>query len=73
VKQTPIQKAVEIVGGQSALATALGIKNPAIVWQWVNKVRPVPAKYCVDIERLTKGVVTREQLCPDFPWDRAAA
>ena len=61
---TPIEKAVEVAGGQTALATSLGIKQ-AHVWNWLNRGTPVTASLCVAIERATGGAVTRYELRPD--------
>lgn len=71
---TPSQaaaKAAEIVGTTYELARQLGVKPPT-VHQWVTGDRPVPPKRAVKIEELTGGEVTRQQLCPDFPWNSAA-
>lgn len=63
---TQIERAVEVCGGQSALARAIGgtIKQ-AHVWKWLRAGRP-PAERCRDIERATGGKVTKEQLRPDI-------
>lgn len=61
---TAIKKAVTIKGGQSKLANDLGV-SPQMVWQWVNDLRPVPAKYAIKIEQVTKSAVSRHDLCPD--------
>lgn len=72
----PIERAVQIVGGQSALARAIGgsVKQ-AHVWHWLNKGGAVPAEHCAAIESATNGKVTREDLRPDVfgPVDRADA
>lgn len=62
--KTPIERAVDLVGGQKALADALKIK-PAMVWQWVNGHRPVAAHHCLPIEQATSGAITRHDLRPD--------
>ncbi|HET9701156.1 MAG TPA: Cro/CI family transcriptional regulator [Burkholderiales bacterium] len=54
---------VEIVGGQSALAGALGVK-PQAVQQWVMRNR-VPPERVLAIEGLVKARVTRYELRPD--------
>lgn len=59
-----IQAACKVIGGQAALARALGV-SPAVVNQWVSGVRPVPIERCVAIERATAGAVTRRDLRPD--------
>ena len=66
---SPLKKAIEIVGSQSALARACGVKQ-AHVWNWLNKGRrKVPAEYAVAIERATNKRVTRYQLRPDVFGD----
>lgn len=52
---------------QIALAKAIEAA-PSFVNQWVNESRPVPATYCVAIERVTNGLVTRQELRPDDYW-----
>lgn len=62
--KTPIQKSIEIVGGQTALARSCGVRYQA-VQKWIKKSR-VPAARVLDIERATKGRVTRYELRPDI-------
>ena len=64
-RMTPIELAVELAGGQSALARAIGgdVKQ-AHVWYWLQK-GVVPAEHCGAIETATGGKVTREELRPD--------
>jgi DNA-binding transcriptional regulator YdaS (Cro superfamily) len=65
---TALQKAVEVVGSQVALAAALGVRQ-GHVWKWLNTaVEGVPAKYCPSIERVTGGKVRCEELRPDVDW-----
>ena len=67
-----LKRAVEIAGGQTALAEALGVKQ-AHVWNWLNRDNALPAEYCIPIERATDGRVTRHELRPDiYPDERAA-
>jgi DNA-binding transcriptional regulator YdaS (Cro superfamily) len=63
---TPIELAVEIAGGQAALARAIGgeVKQQH-VWYWLNKGAAVPAEHCGAIEAATNGRVTRKDLRPD--------
>mgnify|MGYP001214907597 CR=1 FL=1 len=68
---TPVEKAIEIIGSQTALARLLEIK-PQSVQQWVKSSK-VPAERVLDIEKATNGKVTRHQLRPDiYPDDQAA-
>lgn len=63
--ESALVKAVQIVGGQSALAAAIGTKQQN-VWWWLNKKRAVPAEFVLPIERATEGKVTKEELRPDL-------
>lgn len=67
-KQTPIQKACEIVGSQANMARILGV-SPSVVNQWVKEIRPVPAEYCMPIVTATKNVVTCFDLLPN-DWQK---
>lgn len=62
-----LKKAIECVGGQSALARAIGGKvKQAHVWYWLNEGgAQVPAEHCIAIEEATAGKVSRHELRPD--------
>lgn len=61
----PIERALDAAGGkQNELASRLSV-TPQALNQWVNGVRPVPAKHCIAIEEATGGAVTRYELRPD--------
>ncbi len=64
--QLPILKAAEIIGSQVALASMLGTSKQNIS-SWIRNSR-IPAEYCPDIERLTNGQVSCEELRPDINW-----
>lgn len=49
------------------LASRLSVP-PSLISQWASGSRPVPPARCPDIERLTGGEVTCEELCPDVDW-----
>lgn len=60
----PIQKAIDLVGGPTALARLLG--NGVLQQHVTNwRRRGVPAERCIDIENAVGGQVTRYQLRPD--------
>ncbi|OYW03315.1 MAG: hypothetical protein B7X11_03380 [Acidobacteria bacterium 37-65-4] len=61
----PLQRAIEILGGQSALARACNVKQ-AHVWNWLHRAKKVPAEQVITIETATKGLVTRSDLRPDI-------
>lgn len=59
-----IEKACDLMGGQSALARACGV-TPQAVQHWVAAGR-CPAERAVAVERATNRKVRREQLRPDL-------
>lgn len=65
-----VQKAIEIVGGQTALARLCNVKQQH-VWRWLNTVEKLPAEHAIAIEHATSGQITRELLRPDIRWERA--
>jgi DNA-binding transcriptional regulator YdaS (Cro superfamily) len=66
-----LSKAIELAGGQAALAEQLGISRAAVN-QWVKGLagerggRPVPAGRCIAIEKIVAARVTRYDLRPDI-------
>jgi len=60
--------ACQHLGSAVALADALGISSPTVS-EWRSGRRPVPIERCVEIEQVTGGAVTRQQLRPD-DWHR---
>jgi DNA-binding transcriptional regulator YdaS (Cro superfamily) len=71
--QTPLQKAIEIAGGQSALARECSVAQ-AHVWHWLHRANSrVPAEHCIAIEKATGGRVTRHDLRPDIYPDEPVA
>jgi DNA-binding transcriptional regulator YdaS (Cro superfamily) len=39
-----------------------------MIYQWITKMRPVSVERCIDLEKVTDGVVTCEELRPDVDW-----
>lgn len=64
---TALQRAIELLGGQAALASCLGLKQQHI-WNWINRDSKIPAEHCPAIERATAGAVRCEELRPDVEW-----
>lgn len=60
-----IKQAIEIVGGQAALARACGVSQPA-VFRWLNGSR-VKADYVMSIVKATDGKVQAHQIRADLP------
>lgn len=70
--KTPLETAVDLAGGQSALARALsktpGQVKQGHVWGWINRDKKAPEEVCPAIESLTG--VRCEALRPDLFWTR---
>ncbi len=62
-----LARAVQIMGGPSAAARALGV-TPQAVSFWLNGQRSLSAEQCIAIERETAGAVKVEELRPDVDW-----
>lgn len=60
-----IQKAIEILGSQAALARACGVTQPA-VFRWLNG-RRVKADHVMSIVKATSGHVKPHEIRPDLP------
>lgn len=66
-----ICRAIDVVGGITKLALAIGVKPPTVS-QWRTGKRRVPAERVLAIERATRGKITRHELRPDI-YPRNAA
>lgn len=62
-----LQQAVDRLGGQAALAAAVGVKQQH-VWNWLSR-KSVPTDHCAAIEAATSRAVMRWDLRPD-DWHR---
>jgi len=76
-EKAALNRAAELLGGQSAVASACGFTDRRHVWPWFNTDRRVPAEHCPSIERATREKVieqghgepvTCEELRPDVAW-----
>jgi DNA-binding transcriptional regulator YdaS (Cro superfamily) len=67
-----VERAVQIAGGQAALARTLDV-TPQAVHQWARGVRQVPIERAQQIERATGGLVPARELRPDLAEIFAAA
>lgn len=62
----PLEKAIQVAGGQSELARKCGASQQQISY-WLHKAKKrVPAEYVIPIERATGGRVSRHELRPDL-------
>ncbi|WP_405127968.1 YdaS family helix-turn-helix protein [Pseudoalteromonas sp. PB2-1] len=59
-----IEKAVNLIGGQTKLASILGTKQ-TVVFHWVHRHGQAPAKYIPRISELTSGEVSVNDLLAD--------
>lgn len=59
-----INKAIDLCGGPSKMASILGV-TPQAVCFWRDGKRKLAAEYCASIEQATNGEVTRRDLRPD--------
>ncbi|WP_018694235.1 helix-turn-helix domain-containing protein [Algicola sagamiensis] len=59
----PLEKAIQKVGSQTALAKVLN-KKQGHVWNWLNRDKKVPAEMVIPIEKVSG--VSRHELRPDI-------
>lgn len=72
-----LHRAAESLGGQAALASALGYSDRRNVYPYFRALDPArfPAEHCPKVERATRAlgdpskVVTCEELRPDVAWE----
>ena len=70
--QTPLERAVELCGGQAGLARRIGSSQQSVAYWLTKAVRGVPAEMVPAIEQATGFQVTRHDLRPDIFGERAA-
>lgn len=63
-----INRAIETAGGQTALASLLGV-SAGLVGHWATGRRPVPLSRCAAIEAATG--IKADELRPDAIWQRS--
>ncbi|HHH0383830.1 TPA: transcriptional regulator [Yersinia enterocolitica] len=54
-------------GNATRLSRDLDV-DQSLISLWANGVRPIPAERCLEIEKITEGEVTCEELRPDVDW-----
>lgn len=69
IQMNALKRTFEFFGSQSALAEALDL-TPMAVSNWKKRGK-IPVGRAIQIERLTKGEVTRRDLRPDLFEDAA--
>ncbi len=65
---TALERAIELVGSQAALAEKLNVTRAAVN-QWKLPGRKVPRTHCLQIERITNRKVRAEDLRADLNWE----
>lgn len=66
-----LDRAVRLIGGQTATAKLLGLSQTA-VWKWINRSRPLPAEHVLKVEAATG--ISRHDLRPDiYPLEETAS
>lgn len=66
-----LKRAVEILGGQSAMARLLGLAQTS-VWAWVRKGKLLPPEHVLAVEEATG--ISRHDLRPDiYPREHGSA
>ncbi len=58
-------------GGKKTLAESLGIPNTYLS-RLISGDRSITLERAIQIERVTGGAVTRQELRPDLEWSQAA-
>lgn len=62
------REAVQIVGGQNAIARGIGVSQ-ASIWRKLNDKQPIPAEWVLPVEKLSK--ISRHRLRPDiYPLEK---
>lgn len=68
--QEALEAAASMLGGQAALARAIG-RTPQEVWNWLNRDDDgAPVEVCPLIAESVQHRVSCEQLRPDADWER---
>ncbi len=68
---TPIQTAIQEVGGPAEASRLLDVSVQAVCF-WRDGRRQFPAEKCPALEKAAAGTVTCEQMRPDVRWHRVA-
>lgn len=61
--RAPIEEVIEVLGGLTKTADALGIDNPSVVSNWRRR-RQVPVDWVEEVERVSG--ISRHRLRPDL-------
>jgi DNA-binding transcriptional regulator YdaS (Cro superfamily) len=71
ITESPLQKAIRIAGGQSALGRIID-RRQSTVWEWLKLRKPLPAEHVLKVEAATG--ISRHELRPDlYPQEEIPA
>lgn len=62
-----LTRAIQHFGSAAALAKAIGLPWGSTVTNWRARGR-IPPERAAQIDEITNGMISRRDLCPDFPW-----
>lgn len=66
MKQSPLERAIELAGGQAALAARIK-RQQGHIHYWLRRAKAgVPPSAAIDIENALHGEITRHDLRPDI-------
>jgi DNA-binding transcriptional regulator YdaS (Cro superfamily) len=60
-----LERAIDLIGGQTAMARALGLRSQGSIANWLRAGR-CPPRHVLKIESVCGGAVKRHELRPDF-------
>lgn len=64
-----IHRAIELTGGLTNFSLKVNISyQTALNWKHGRRI-PSPL-YCSKIEEITEGKVKKEEILPDYPWEK---
>jgi|GEM_PF-1846890 len=63
-----IEKAIEVIGGAEKLARKLEVSYQTVL-NWKHGFTAPNSLNCVRIEKVTDGIVKREDILSNYPWN----
>lgn len=67
--QEALKKAIEIAGGMQPLAKKVGVAYQTIL-NWKSERTNISPATCVKIEEALNKAVKKEEILPDYPWEK---
>lgn len=69
--QEALKKAIEIAGGMQPLATKIDVSYQSIL-NWKSGRTNISPFTCMKIEEALNGAVTKEEILPDYSWNKVS-